>query len=55
MKVGDLVCVRTLPSYMGVVIAAIDGEPHYRRRIRFTDGGIVEWPERDLKVINAHR
>ena len=51
---------------MGVVIAAIrhdpvrsvalDGEPYYRLRVRFTETGeTVEWPERDLKVINAHR
>ena len=66
MKVGDLVCVKTLPSYMGIVIAkirhdplravALDGESYFRMRVRFAETDeVVEWPERDLRMVNESR
>jgi len=66
VKIGDLVCVRTLPSYVGVVIAvihyepvrsvALDGEPHTKMRVYFAEtNDKVEWEANELKVVNENR
>ena len=66
MKIGDLVCVRTLPSYVGLVIAvidywpvrsvALDGEPHTKMRVYFAEtNDKVEWEANELKVVNESR
>ena len=66
MKIGDLVCVRTLPSYVGLVLAviryepvrsvALDGEPHVKIRVHFVEtGDTVEWEANELKVVNESR